>query len=366
MLTKADDYPIHQTPDPIAFSGTDRNFYDRYFFNGYSTDGEVYFGAALGVYPYLGIMDAAFAVRIGDVQYNLHASRHLNMERMDTSVGPVRVEVVEPLRKLRVVVEDNEHGISADLLFEGRHAPLEEPRTLRRNGSRLVQDITRMTQLGRWSGRITAGGREIALDPASTLGTRDRSWGIRAVGLRDPQQPAAIAPFQVWWFWVPAHFADRIVHFYVNEDGAGKVWNAGMVVIRDDGQVEHLRDARLEVQFRPGTRFPAHGTVTATDEAGGSYRMEIEPGRSFFLSGIGYMNPDWAHGLDKGPLAVGYDEIPSIDSACYGAGFQHPQAFAKVSLTLPDGRILPGHGCFESIMMGGHEPSGLTSMYDVP
>ncbi len=26
MLTKADDYPVHQTPEPIAFAGTDRNF----------------------------------------------------------------------------------------------------------------------------------------------------------------------------------------------------------------------------------------------------------------------------------------------------------------------------------------------------
>ncbi len=41
MLTKADDYPIHQTADPIAAVGTsDRNFYDRYFFNGYGRDGE--------------------------------------------------------------------------------------------------------------------------------------------------------------------------------------------------------------------------------------------------------------------------------------------------------------------------------------
>ncbi len=27
MLTKADDYPIHQLPEPIATSGTDRNFH---------------------------------------------------------------------------------------------------------------------------------------------------------------------------------------------------------------------------------------------------------------------------------------------------------------------------------------------------
>mgnify|MGYP003394739499 FL=1 len=49
MLTKADDYPVHQTAEPIAYAGTDRNFYDRYFFNGYAPDGEVVFAAALGV-----------------------------------------------------------------------------------------------------------------------------------------------------------------------------------------------------------------------------------------------------------------------------------------------------------------------------
>ena len=43
MLTPFDDYPIHQTPEPVAYAGTDRNFYDRYFFNGYSPDGAVYF-----------------------------------------------------------------------------------------------------------------------------------------------------------------------------------------------------------------------------------------------------------------------------------------------------------------------------------
>ena len=65
MLTKADDYPVHQLPEPIATAGTDRNFYDRYFFNGYTPDGELFFAAALGVYPHLNVMDAAFSVDRG-------------------------------------------------------------------------------------------------------------------------------------------------------------------------------------------------------------------------------------------------------------------------------------------------------------
>jgi hypothetical protein len=365
MLTKGDEYPIHQTPDPIAFSGTDRNFYDRYFFNGYTADGEVYFAAAMGIYPHLNIIDAGFAVRIGAKQYNLHASRHLHMERMDTQVGPVRVEVIEPLQSLRVVVEDNEHGISADLTFTGRHFPIEEPRTTRRNGPRIVQDITRMTQLGHWTGWIKAGGSEVTLVGKSTRGTRDRSWGVRHVGMRDPQVPVTQAEFQVWWYWVPAHFDDRVLHFFVNEDGDGKVWNLGCVMLKDGGASEHLRDARLEVEFEPGTRYPARGTVTAQDEAGGQYRIEIAAGPRFYLSGIGYMNPDWSHGLNKGPLAVGYDEY-DCDAVSHGARFEHPQAFARLQMTTPEGTVLQGAGCFESIVLGRHVPSGLSSMFDVP
>ena len=57
-LSRFDDYPIHQTPEPVAVPSTsDRNFYDRYWFNGYDRDGEFYFGVGLGFYPHRGIVD---------------------------------------------------------------------------------------------------------------------------------------------------------------------------------------------------------------------------------------------------------------------------------------------------------------------
>jgi len=43
MLPKADDFPLHQTAEAKAFSGTDRNFYDRYFFIGMTTDQSLFF-----------------------------------------------------------------------------------------------------------------------------------------------------------------------------------------------------------------------------------------------------------------------------------------------------------------------------------
>src|SRR5215470_11984442 len=118
MLTKLDDYPLHQTAEPIAQPSTgDRNFYDRYFFNGYTRSGDLFFAAALGVYPNRRVMDAAFSVVRGGKQWVVRASRLAPLERTETRVGPIFVEVLEPLRALHVRVSDNEFGLSADLAF---------------------------------------------------------------------------------------------------------------------------------------------------------------------------------------------------------------------------------------------------------
>jgi hypothetical protein len=52
MLHALDDYPYHQTPQPFSHPASDSpNVYDRFFFNGYSADGSVFFAVAFGVYP---------------------------------------------------------------------------------------------------------------------------------------------------------------------------------------------------------------------------------------------------------------------------------------------------------------------------
>ena len=62
MLTPFDDYPIHQTPAPIAQPlSADPNHYDRYWFNGYEQDGEFFLGGAMGHYPNRQVIDAQCA-----------------------------------------------------------------------------------------------------------------------------------------------------------------------------------------------------------------------------------------------------------------------------------------------------------------
>ena len=105
LLTSFDDYPIHQMPVPVAQTGTsDRNHYDRYFFNGYLPDGEVFFGGAMGLYPNRQVIDAAFSIVHDGRQKNLHVSGRAPLDRATTEIGPIRVEVIEPMKRIRMIV----------------------------------------------------------------------------------------------------------------------------------------------------------------------------------------------------------------------------------------------------------------------
>lgn len=359
MLTAGDDFPIHQTPEPVAFAGSDRNFYDRYFFNGCSADGALFFAAALGVYPHLDVIDAAFCVLIDGKQHNIRASRRLHSERMDLRVDPIEVRVLEPLKRLQIIVSDNDGGIKADLSFDARHAPIEEPRFTRRNGPRMFMDYTRMTQNGAWSGTLAIGGETHTLGPAHVFGTRDRSWGIRPVGAPDAQP--APGGFQFFWLWAPFNFEDRAVFFHSNDDETGKAWNRrGVIDVFGRGKTEFEHPA-ISTRYHAGTRRIASAEVTFADDGPA---LSITPtGAHFYMSGLGYTHPSWGHGRDHGDLETAYDVIDarSIDDNLPGQ--LHIQALARAVLR-DGGRELKGAGVLEQFLIGPHAPSGFKSVLD--
>ena len=190
MLTKFDDYAIHQTPEPIAHpASSDRNVYDRCWFNGFQDDGEFYFAVGMGLYPNRGIIDCGFSIVRDGEQHAFHASKRATGEPADTTVGPFRIEVVDPMMVSRVVLEANETGIECDLTFSARTACVEEGRQTLRQGIRPMLDSTRFAQFGRWQGTLRHSGKTLAVDAGRVLGTKDRSWGLRPVG--EPEQGGA-------------------------------------------------------------------------------------------------------------------------------------------------------------------------------
>lgn len=359
MLTKGDDYPLHQSAEPIAFAGTDRNFYDRYFFNGYSPDGSVFFAAAMGFYPQLGIVDAAFCVIVDGVQHNLRASRRSAGERLDLAVGPIAIAIDAPLERLTLRIAANDGPLAAELHFTARHFPIEEPRFTRRNGTRLFMDYTRMTQNGHWSGWLSVDGARVEVDTGWT-GTRDRSWGIRPVGAAEPQPPPEGNFSQFFWLWTPCTFADRSLFFHSNDDGAGSPWNRRAVIVGANGGERHYADPGFAAEWQPGTR--RLGKLTADFDA--STRLTLTPtGPMFAMSGLGYTHPVWGHGFDHGELEIGHDSLSEADRTWGNPLAMHVQALVRAELTDGD-RSDTGVGVLEQLFVGPHASTGLVGLMD--
>lgn len=363
MLTRGDEYPIHQTPEPIAFSGSDRNFYDRYFFCGYQPDGDAYFAVAFGVYPHLNVADAHVSVLRGGRQVCLHASRLLDMERMALTVGPVRIEVQEPLQRLRLVVEETE-GVSLDLVCEGRAFPIQEPRFTRRLGPRTLMDVTRFTQNVRWTGTLSIDGQAARYEGAP--GTRDRSWGVRPIGAPDAQPHAPARPPQFYWLWAPTNFPNLSMFFHVNEDEAGEAWNTRACLALDggvQGQALHLNAPRSKPTWRKGQRHAEKLSLEVQDAHGRDHCVAWSCVDVFQMKGIGYGHSTWAHGVWKGELAVEREEFVPAKLDPLAPENLHIQAIATARHE-GAGSASDGIGIVEQLVIGPHAPSGFESLLD--
>ncbi len=362
MLTKADDYPIHQRPEPIATAGTDRNFYDRYFFNAQSPDGRQFLAGALGVYPHLNVMDAAFAWMEGGRQHSVFASRLLDMERMDTSVGPVTVEVLEPLKRLRLSLGETD-GLAADLLFDARHTAIEEPRFTWRQGPRTIMDVTRMTQNMAVSGSVTANGKRHTI--SGWHGTRDRSWGVRPVGAADPQGVAPPAAPQFFWVWAPLNFPRHALFFHTNDHADGSPWNRSAVLVDlASGSEIRLGAPAFSFIYRRGSRRVSEAMLRGQLPQG-PVEVRLVPDADFQMHGIGYGHPRFAHGNWRGPLDIQTEHFDTSTADAGEIGNAHVQALVQAELRLPGGEIHHGRGVLEQLFLGPHAPSGFRGLFDL-
>ena len=350
-----DDFPVHQASEWIAHVATsDRNFYDRYYFNAFDTAGEWMAIMGLGQYPNLGVTDAFITVRLGDEQHVVRASRPLG-DRSDTSVGPLRVEVLEPLKRLRFVTEASEHSVACDLVWEGFGPAIPEPNQFIRHEGRIVFDTQRLAQMGSWSGTLSVAGQDLPVDAATTWGSRDRSWGVRPVGEREPdgiRQGANVMGGGMWSYF-PMRFEDHCIYYICSEkaDGTRTLEQAERVWL--DGRVEQLGRTEHDHTFEPGIRLLTGSTISFPDAG---IEMRCEPLLANFLAvGTGYgLEPDWRHGMWQGRELVVQGvvyEVPEIRTLGAYAVVDHAARFSY------DGKV--GYGLYEHSFSGAMPKYGL-------
>jgi hypothetical protein len=354
VITELDDYPVHQTALPVAVPLTaDPNFYDRYFFNGYSDDGSLFFSAAMGLYPNRSILDGAFSVAVEGVQTSLHVSRRAPHERRDTTCGPLRIEVLEPLKRLRVTIDQGD--LTADLTFTARSAPIQEPRTLAYSGPKPATDSTRMTQFGRWEGHIDVAGQRHVVD--GLLGCRDRSWGTRPISGPAVGAPQAVP--QLFWLWAPIQLSDRCLHFDVWEHADGRRWHEFGVEWPDHGEPTVMRGVEHRIDWEVGTRRARSAEVVLTRPSGSTLQVGFEPLSTFQMLGVGYLHPEWSHGAWKGEYASSNETWRVDELDPLNPHHLHVQQLCRVRV----GDEV-GTGVFEQLVLGPHEPSGFQDLID--
>jgi hypothetical protein len=360
-----DEFPVHQVPMSMRYMETsDRNSYDRSYWNAQDRTGEVFLVTGLGAYPNLGVMDAYATIATPGRQVAVRMSGPLGDDRRVQEVGPYRIDVIEPLQKLRLTCDAKEQGITFDLTWNASFPAHEEPRHQTRAGGRIILDAARFAQAGTWEGWMKVDDQEWDVSPEVWLGCRDRSWGIRPVG----EQPAPGRPDQTaggrsfWWLYTPVRFDDFFLFAIAQEDGDGNRGINEAVRMWPDGRIEQLGWPDVEISYRSGTRHPERAVMHLRDENHKPFDVEFETlGFVALALGSGYGGDDWTHGKWMGENwidRVSYDLTdPEIGDRVPFGMLDH---VAKVMCNGAE-----GYGLFEHTNVGRHAPSGFADFGSV-
>jgi hypothetical protein len=372
MISDFDDFMVHQTSEPINQPGpSDRNYYDRYWFNGFDRDGDFVFEIGFGIYPNRHVMDGHFSFVKDGVQHCFHASRRAPKERDEMQIGPLRVEVATPMRVVRVRLGENETGIECDLTFRACTVPTQEPKNVMYDDGRLIMNTTRFTQLGSWEGHFAAGGARTEVAASRTLGIRDKSWGVRPVGEPEAGAPGLLTTEPgVYWVWAPVFFDGFCTQFQSFEDHDGNPTQLGATIVpihssmdeiprgEDPGHRE-MATARHRIEWLSGTRLAASAEFELVSREGETYSIALEPMIRFQMLAIGYQHPEWGHGFWKGEEVIGGESwnLADLDLLDYKHIHTHQICRARMG-------DRTGVGTLETVVFGRHDPSGFKSILD--
>lgn len=380
MLTPYDELMVHQSSRPFGYvPSTDFSWDDGHFIGIFNPDEQVYLAVGLRVNPNADLIGGYAMLNIAGKQYTVRFNRCWRRDfRMQ--VGPFRLEVIEPLKRLELILEKNDSDLAFRIVWEGSAPPLLEDHHVATNRSRNTCEQTRYSQPGFCTGTLTFRDRTYTLTGDRWGGVRDHSWGKYLERPPLSPEPSWLPPresrgapraFRFWSGFRAAPFSG-FFHVHETSDGSqhgmddwlaeppgGKLYRIG-----DDTPIE-IHAVHHQLEFRPGTRIMKKALLTLTDAAGGEWKLNFESdGLPWLPQTIGYHPGSWKdgghfhtyHGSET--LALEWDEFDFSDQPVayrpykrgtdqeynsYGTGIDHGQKVygfeyaARVTVTAPDG-----------------------------
>lgn len=324
-LVAADEGLCHQIADTFAVVGTgDLAWTEKICAMAAARDGSLQLGFGLGRYPNRNVMDAYAGVSRGVEQLTVRSSRRLAPEPETTVVGPIRYEVVEPLRSVRFVLEPNDcQPVAFDWVFEGVVPARLEDRVHTRTGYRVASDLVRYHHIGVASGWVELDGVRTEIGPDTWVSTRDHSWGVRFPAVGQPVtdlEPANALDgvlFQMIWCPVLMERADGSryglwMHHQIFEGTGFFHKKVEGWIEQPDGSATRIVDLVPELTFDPANRRLRGGRLHATTADGATRTLQVEAvsDTGFHLGAGLYFGFDGRHhGEWRGKLHVDGERI---------------------------------------------------------
>lgn len=271
MISRMDEYLIHQTEKPLAQVASDHpDWQDRFYFNIHDRHGRFAAITGLGAFPNRKMVQAYLFVVHNGQHYSYLAVRTLENDRERMQAGTLSYSIVEPLRAWRLDIADEANGIRGSLEFRAR-CPLYLFSPIRwQRGERLVVHQMHYTQSGLYSGSFSIGG-EVFTD---LLGIRDRSWGVRAM---------AEVPM---WIWISAQFPRFCISAWLWETPEGETIHADGAIVPEEGEATPITGIEHELELWPGAKRPRLGRFRLRGASGQEFALTAEEIGTIFLGPV--------------------------------------------------------------------------------
>jgi hypothetical protein len=275
-LTPLDESFAHQLVAPRSRTQYDTPRWAERAYYLLHVDQGLTLNAGRQLYPHDGRWSVFAAAATAAVQHNLRVARPFAAgEDPDTArVGPLLMQVIEPLSAVRLVLDEPAFPLSYDLTFQARFpAHAHEPTLIERDGDVVTHSMS-FFQSGLFTGTVKLDGQEWQI--ADRAGFRDRSWGFRK---HDGAPGRGLVVF------VSCETADEVLHLLLLETAsARRAYTAGWIT--SSAGVQTLIAADHDLEFADGLLTGGRFVLEADDGTRRELAFEVE--NRLYLSGVGY------------------------------------------------------------------------------
>ena len=312
MLSKYDEYPVHQAPRPFShIPSTDYSWDDGYYFSAFSAEEKVYLMVGMRINPNADCVGGYVIMNVAGRQYTVRVSRCWRRQ-IDTVIGPLSFDFVEPMKAIRLKLDANDSALSFDILWTGTAPAFEEEHHVAETRGRITTNQTRYSQPGVVSGWIQFENKRYELNRGKWAGDRDHSWGLYADrkplgGHHEWLPPRVVEGIpRALHIWTLFQADDWSGFYHMHEGPRGETSGLNDVfsapfegrLYRDwDKEEVRLVSGRHEMRFQPGTRIFTDGTMYLTDDKGGIWTQHFKVASPPLVPQTsGYMPGGWKDG----------------------------------------------------------------------